>query len=159
MLCARCKKNQATKTYELLKNGKKSVEYYCLSCYHEAFLSAPETSATITQNTCPYCGTTAENIQKSTLAGCAYCYSTLAHVVAPMIKKMQSDRLHAGKTPYEFASEQTKKRILELTTLAKKCRAEGDYDGVYQYEKQIARLLDGQKEEWIWDNHHLSKQS
>jgi protein-arginine kinase activator protein McsA len=100
-----------------------------------------------------------EQVKKTNLVGCGNCYATLAHAVAPMIKKMQSNRLHTGKIPYEIPTEQTKKRVLELTTLAKRCRVDGDFDGVYEYEKQIARLLEGQKEEFVWDNHHLSKQS
>ena len=55
MLCGKCKKNQATKTYETLKNGKKQTEYFCLECYHKGFVYVEEGEAL---SACPYCGTT-----------------------------------------------------------------------------------------------------
>ena len=39
MLCCHCKKNQATKTYDRITDGKKQTEYYCLDCYHRLFIS------------------------------------------------------------------------------------------------------------------------
>ena len=62
MLCVNCKKNQATKTYERIRKGKPAVEYYCMACYAEKFLSALDTGVGI--SACPYCGTTAEEIKK-----------------------------------------------------------------------------------------------
>ena len=60
MLCGNCKKNQATKTYEQIKKGKKTVDYYCMDCYARLFISADENVGGLT--VCPYCGTTAEEI-------------------------------------------------------------------------------------------------
>ena len=62
MLCAKCRKNQATKTYEQMRKGKKEVSYYCLDCYHKSFLCDEENSLAFVYSACSYCGTTAEEI-------------------------------------------------------------------------------------------------
>ena len=67
MLCLQCKKNQATKTYEQIKNGVNQTEYYCLDCYHRLFLCQQETEGEVALSACPYCGTKAEEIKKTPL--------------------------------------------------------------------------------------------
>ena len=121
MLCVRCKKNQATKTYERLKNGNKEMEYYCLSCYSHVFSEMVETPV---YSACPYCGTTSTEIKKRNLVGCAYCYKLLEPTLYPMIKKMQNATVHVGIAPYETTAEQTEKRCQELQALSKKCYEE-----------------------------------
>lgn len=154
MLCIRCKKNQATKTYERLKNGKKEVEYYCLSCYHYAFAESDSVSP---RTSCPYCGTTAAELKKRNIAGCAHCYTTLAHTVRPMIEKMQNATTHVGVRPYEDYTNKNKNRILELQALAEKSYAEhNDRAGAF-YEGEITRLISGKEEEYVWKS--TSKQS
>ena len=63
MACGHCGKNQAVKTYEEIKNGKKKLEYYCLDCYHRLFLYAEEAEGVGALSACPYCGTTKAEIE------------------------------------------------------------------------------------------------
>ena len=158
MLCSQCKKNQATKTYERLKKGKKEIEYYCLNCYHNAFLS--ETQASVAPvSACPYCNTTVAELKKRNLVGCAYCYTTLGAALQPTIKKMQGDYAHIGKKAYETTVEKTQKRRQELEVLAEKCYSANDDIAGAKYDEQISRLLEGYEEEFVWDHRLLSKQS
>ena len=99
MACGHCGKNQAVKTYEEIKNGKKQVEYYCLDCYHRLFLYADETEGDFSLSACPYCGMTLAEVKKGKLVGCANCYKMMSVGTLPMIKKMQGEKAHRGKTP------------------------------------------------------------
>lgn len=159
MLCCHCKKNQATKTYERLKKGKKEIEYYCLNCYHNAFLSAEEREETPVYSACPYCGITVAEMKKRNLVGCAYCYTTLYAVLQPTIKKMQGVCAHVGKRPYETQAQQKDQRRIELEVLAQKSYGENDDIVGAKYDEQISRLLEGYEEEFVWDNRLFSKQS
>ena len=94
MLCGKCKKNQATKTYEQIKKGKKEVAYYCLACYHETFLCAEEEQTSQIFSACPYCGTTVSEFKKRNLVGCARCYTMLSGAVLPVVVKMQGGKIH-----------------------------------------------------------------
>ena len=154
MLCIHCKKNQATKTYERLKNGKKEMEYYCLSCYRYAVAEQEDLSP---RSACPYCGTTIAELKKRNLVGCAQCYTTLAHALQPTIQKMQGATSHVGARPFENDGNKKQMRILELRTLAEKCYAENDDAAAARYESQMARLIAGEEEEYVWNNRLLSE--
>ena len=157
MLCGRCNKNQAAKTYELIKNGKKMIEYYCLDCYHRQFVNAEKTAVV---SACPYCGTTEAQIQKTKLVGCANCYQTLAHVVLPMLTKMQGgEDLHYGKAAYETPMERVDKRIKELDVMAKKYYLENDDKAAAVYEEKIDCLYGEKGDKVIWHNPLLSNPS
>ena len=99
MRCFYCNKNEATKSYERIKNGEKKREYYCLSCYGQLFLCE---GGTEDQNlsACPYCGTTLKEFRLRKIVGCPYCYQTMSAGIMPSILKMQGDECgHRGKKP------------------------------------------------------------
>ena len=148
MLCGYCRKNQATKTYEQIKKGKKTVEYYCLDCYHRLSVTTDETDlATV----CPYCGTTAEEVKKRNLVGCAYCYTTLKGTLFPVIAKMQGGAAHAGKTPLGGETERKNRRRYELQTVAEKLRAEGNAEDAKECERRLRELDNGiAEEDFVW---------
>ena len=159
MLCGNCKKNQATKTYEQINQGKREVAYYCLECYHKLFVYAEETRDG-EYSACPYCGTTAEEVKKRNLVGCANCYKTLKGVLYPIVSKMQGGQIHKGKGPQGGEDERIARRINELKTIAEKRFAEDDYDGGRLYLQRLSALENGQTEEnFVWHSQDLSKQS
>ena len=99
MRCGYCNKNEATKSYERVKNGEKKREYYCLTCYGQLFLSEDGTEEN-SHSACPYCGTTLKEFRLSQIVGCPYCYQTMAMGIMPSILKMQGDACgHRGKKP------------------------------------------------------------
>ena len=159
MLCEKCKKNQATKTYEYVKNNKRELTYYCIDCYHKTFLVLEDKPSEKSVSACPFCGATAAEIKKRNLVGCANCYTSLAHVLQPTIIKMQGTKSHSGKTPYLSQGDVVRQRRLELEALAEKCYAENDDIAAGKYEEQISRLMEGYEEEYVWANPTLFKQS
>ena len=112
MRCIYCNKNEATKSYERVKNGEKKREYYCLPCYGQLFLNEDGTEEK-SLSACPYCGTTLKEFRLRKIVGCPYCYQTMSAGILPSIVKMQGDACgHRGKKPplsledeIEFARE------------------------------------------------------
>ena len=99
MRCIYCNKNEATKSYERVKNGERKREYYCLSCYERLFLHEDGTEEK-SLSSCPYCGTTLKEFRLRKLVGCPYCYQTMSAGIMPAILKMQGDECgHRGKKP------------------------------------------------------------
>ena len=67
MLCYQCKKNEATKVYELVKSGKRETRSYCLECYLRMFVNEDTAEGEITLSACPYCGTNIEEVRQQKL--------------------------------------------------------------------------------------------
>ncbi|MBQ8291507.1 MAG: hypothetical protein IJX88_03230 [Clostridia bacterium] len=152
MLCGKCKKNQATKSYEQIKNGKKSLEYYCLDCYHRLFLDVGESTGT---TVCPYCGVTADEVKRRNIVGCAMCYESLKDALYPIVTKLQGGQKHKGKKPVGDKSEDIRRRCYELRAIADKLNAEGDFDGARAYVECLVKLQRGEEEEYVWRKHPL----
>ena len=151
MLCGNCKKNQATKTYEQIKKGKKVVEYYCLDCYHQLFIDTESQTGKEEASACPYCGTTAEEVKKRKLVGCARCYETLSNVLYPIVSKMQGGAAHTGKKPFGGELERIARRCYELKAIAEKLRKEKDFEGEKACLKRLHALQTGYAEEdFVW---------
>ena len=160
MLCGHCKKNQATKTYEQIKKGKRDVAYYCLECYHKIFLDAESESDGVSHSACPYCGTTVTDLKRKNLVGCAKCYETMQSCLMPVITKMQGAEIHKGKRPYETEKERMERRRFELQNIVNKYQNEKDYESARAYEERLVQLENGVEEDYVWRTRPLlSKQS
>lgn len=160
MLCGHCKKNQATKTYEQIKKGKRDVSYYCLECYHKIFLEVDADRTGTSLSACPYCGLTVAELKKRNLVGCAKCYQTLETHLIPMITKMQGAEQHKGNVPYQTEKEGMDRRCLELKAVVEEYKAKKDYQTARAYEERLVQLENGVEEDYVWRNRlHLSKQS
>ncbi len=173
MACGHCGKNQAVKTYEEIKNGKKQVEYYCLDCYHRLFLYADETEGDFSLSACPYCGMTLAEVKKGKLVGCANCYKMMSVGTLPMIKKMQGEKAHRGKTPplegYDVnvggaqatadgfraqavALARFERQCNELEVIIAKLKAENNYEDAKGYADKLSsmRSKSSIEEEFVW---------
>ena len=107
MRCIYCNKNEATKSYERIKNGEKKREYYCLPCYGQLFLKEDGTEGK-SLSACPYCGTTLKEFYLRKIVGCPYCYQTMSAGILPSIVKMQGDACgHRGKKPPLSVEDET----------------------------------------------------
>lgn len=160
MLCGHCKKNQATKTYEQIKKGKRDVAYYCLECYHKIFLDLETDNLGAKLSACPYCGLTATELKKRNLVGCAKCYETLESYLIPVITKMQGAEIHNGNEPYQTEQEKMERRRFELETVVKEYKAKKDYESARAYQERLVQLENGVEEDYLWRNRlNLSKQS
>lgn len=178
MRCFYCNKNEATKTYQQLKNGEKFEQYYCMECYHRLFLSKNDTDGERSLSACPYCGTSLAEFKETKLVGCAYCYKTMAAGLTPAVIKMQGDSTHRGKMPpltpedeeflegagFTTQTERTayradaarrvrfERQCEELEILSDYLRERKDYDGANGYEEKLAqmRAKGDVEEEFVW---------
>ncbi len=163
MLCDQCKKNEATKVYELVKNGAKKTQNYCLECYIRLYGKEAEGEETL--SACPYCGATLDEAREDKLVGCAYCYRVFSEQLQPMISKMQrSTKAHVGKRPTEDMPQMNEggmrptksaryaRQRHELTLIIKKLTAERDFDGAKSYADKFSRMSDESKfeEDFVW---------
>ena len=105
MLCANCKKNQATKSYACVKNATPTTEYFCLDCYEKLFRGARQQQAQKGQE-CPYCGMTVETLKKRQLVGCAMCYQTLGTVTNAMVFVLGGGVSKAGSYIVDLVQKQ-----------------------------------------------------
>ncbi len=160
MLCGNCRKNQATKTYEQIKKGKKTVDYYCLDCYHRLFIVAENEGETDgeTASVCPYCGTALDELKKRNLVGCVKCYETFSSALASVIVKMQGGAAHQGKSPIGGETERVARRVNELKTIVEKLNGEEDFETARLYTERLLHLqesIDGE-EDFVWRTRPLS---
>lgn len=145
MLCCHCKKNQATKAYDRLTDGKKQTEYYCLDCYHRLFISVDEReteggfAAQIAM--CPYCGTSEEDFRTRGLVGCAQCYQSLSRAVLPAVVKMQGAEIHCGKRPESSGErEEMIKQRNFLKARVETLMKEKNYEMAKACSEELSRL-------------------
>ena len=171
MRCCYCKINEATKTYELIKNNKKTVEYYCMDCYEKLFLTVDQTDRESSLSTCPYCGMTVEEFRSKKIVGCAYCYRSMKVGITPTIIKMQGEKTHQGKTPpLEFGGdgmtvyldEESRKKVVERARFERKCneleiiiaklQKENNYEDAKCYADKLSSMRSNGavEEEFVW---------
>ena len=151
MLCGHCKKNQATKTYEEIKRGKKTTEYFCLECYHRLFIVAETDETIAAPDCCPYCGMSKEELKKRNLVGCAKCYQVFSGSLAPVIVKMQGGAVHCGKRPHGGEYEKLARRTSELKTIVNMLHKQKDFKAARAYTERLSALQEGVLEEdYVW---------
>ncbi len=179
MRCECCEKNEATKTYAKIKNGVKSMGYYCMDCFQRLFISFEESEGA-SLSACPYCGMTLDEVRAGKIVGCAYCYRTMQAGIYPLIKKMQGDGAHTGEKPplsphrdygdLEHFPEDEKKDMVRAARLEKQCReletiieklkTEGNYDDAKEYAGKLSSMRGNLEieEEFVWRTRQTSKQ-
>lgn len=173
MRCGYCNKNEATKTYEQIKNGKKTHEYYCMDCYHRLFLSMDDGENEASLSVCPYCGMTLEEFQASKIVGCAFCYRMMKNGIYPTVTKMQGDCAHTGKRPMYFKDEKEEeefdvlptnlqkevvqnmrweKQCNELERIIEKLKSEDNFEDAKNYADKLSSMRSKAEieEEFVW---------
>lgn len=125
MLCQRCGKNQATTHIKTVHNGTLKEYVLCSDCakqlgYDNFFpgfgFSSPfenffgglfgEPDINEKQNTeerCPECGRSFEEIAKTGKVGCGRCYDVFYDRLLPSIQHIHGTSDHVGKTPGKSA--------------------------------------------------------
>ncbi|HZK57616.1 MAG TPA: UvrB/UvrC motif-containing protein [Clostridia bacterium] len=125
MLCENCNIREATVHKTKIVNGVKEEIHLCEECAKESeifnfednfsihsFLSSlleGSISPNITiegdqGRKCPQCGSTYNDFKRSGKLGCSVCYSTFNNMLAPLIKRIQGNNVHAGKIPRKSGS-------------------------------------------------------
>ena len=129
MICEHCKQRNATVTITQVKSGAKSEHHYCEVCAAKFYPFQVETQEEPVsihqlmsdwfglpkwknkvqeeaqqnkqQGTCPSCGFTYRQFLKVGKFGCANCYDTFRNQLPSVLKRLQADVKHVGKTQTE----------------------------------------------------------
>jgi protein arginine kinase activator len=138
MICEICGKNEATIYLTKIVNENKEQLNICIKCAEKisGFNVIPDISAFSavsfknifnglmdyvyfnTEKTnkhnliCSNCGVSYSEFKEKGLLGCSRCYEDFKEALMPLIKEIQSDLKHLGKTPKSYESEILKNRLI-----------------------------------------------
>lgn len=91
--------------------------------------------------TCPQCGRSYSDFQKSGKFGCAQCYETFRVPVAATLKQIHQNTAHTGKLPSRSAEGlKQKRRMAELKQQLSKAVAEEDYETAAKLHKELKAM-------------------
>lgn len=151
MLCQHCKKNIATVNCVDIINGDKFESHLCEMCY--AALSAGLNSkvnndlwtdlfgtAAMPAKTCPVCGTTYSDYERTGLLGCASCYDMFKEELMPSIQRIQGKTNHVGKAANNHDDFGLHRRLKTLQEQLEKAIKERRYSEANRLNRQIYEI-------------------
>ncbi|NLD82804.1 MAG: excinuclease ABC subunit B [Clostridiales bacterium] len=117
MLCEECGINQAELVITTVVNGEAATRHLCRECLQKyqtgemqavlaAILAGMAQKQKSPDITCPRCGESYAQFQKSGMLGCAGCYQAFRKELTPLITRIQGRAQHAGRRPAVNAEEQ-----------------------------------------------------
>ena len=126
MLCERCGKNPATVSYMEEINGNKVGYNLCEKCYSEFFGSFNSSvdndilAGLIGQSprkrirSCPVCGASYSDFERTGLLGCAACYDVFKEELMPYIERIQGKVVHVGKKGQNLHEQELTRSLSKL---------------------------------------------
>ena len=125
MLCEECGKRPAEVLMTAVVGGQSTTRNLCRECLKKykagdlqavlaAVLSAMADKNQAPDITCPRCGETYAEFQKSGMLGCAECYQAFRRELTPLITRVQGRAQHAGRKPPVSEEEQARLTQMEL---------------------------------------------
>lgn len=157
MRCQHCKINPATVDYIEEVNGKKFEFHLCSECYSELYgnLNSMLTSDLWTglfsassprKKSCPICGTTYLDYERTGLLGCTSCYDTFKDELLVSIRKIQGGDTHIGKKGLgdEYGLHYQLKNLQEEMEKALRERRYGDAGKLNKKISAIKKSLNGE---------------
>ena len=147
MLCEECGKNPAQVVMTTVINGESTTRHLCRECLKKyqtgdlqavlaAVLSAMNSKSQPPEITCPRCGETYAEFQKTGMLGCAECYAAFRRELTPLITRVQGRTQHAGRRPP--VSEEEQARLTRMEAL----RAQMEAAVAEENFEEAARLRD-----------------
>lgn len=117
MLCEECGAHPAQVAVTTVINGESTTRHLCRDCLRkyqtgemQAVLAAVLAGMAQKQKspdiTCPRCGETYAQFQKTGMLGCAECYQAFRKELTPLITRVQGRAQHAGRRPAVSEAEQ-----------------------------------------------------
>lgn len=95
---------------------------------------------------CSECGTTYESFTKSGRLGCAQCYTALASVLMPLVKRVQKSTSHIGKKPSKIPKEvRTSHDLRLLQDRLRKCVQDEQFEEAANLRDEIKQIQDKEK--------------
>ena len=159
MLCEECGIRQAEVMVTTVVNGEATTRHLCRDCLKKyqagemqavlaAVLAAMAQKQKSPDITCPRCGETYAQFQKSGMLGCAECYQAFRKELTPLITRVQGRAQHAGRRP--AASEQEQEmlnRREELRAQMEAAVAEENFEEAARLRDQLRALTAAREEE------------
>ena len=120
MLCEDCQKNQATVVVTVTAGGEISQRHLCPQCmvkiknsftlgdvqsFLSSLLSVLAAKPQTPTKTCPDCGLSREEFERTGKLGCAQCYRTFAEELQPLLFRIHGRSQHAGRVPDAMKSQ------------------------------------------------------
>ena len=113
--------NGQTTTRNLCRECIKKYKAGDLQAILAAVLSTMTDKAQAPDLTCPQCGETYAEFQKTGMLGCPACYRAFSRELSPLIARIQGRAQHAGRRPP--VSEEEKERISQMEDLRRRMEA------------------------------------
>lgn len=161
MICQKCGKHQATVHLKQIINGVCHEEYLCPSCANggnsfftesfdvsadslfEALFSGGRQTAQTAKVTCPLCGASLRDIQKSGKAGCAKCYEVFAVELKNAAYRIHGGVQHVGRAPGNHREAMERQAKLEqLRERQAKAIEEQDFELAAKLRDEIKELTE-----------------
>lgn len=170
MFCEICNKNPAKIHITQVKESEKHTIHICHSCAHEKGVAGPSVNTSFsvdqllegfakteeagmspgTHQTCPSCGLSYGAFKESGRLGCAICYDTFAEHLEPLLRKVQKDVQHTGKTPNGGDEKLVKRQsVTELRSQLKEAVSQEHFELAAQLRDKIKEM-----ESELNDNDH-----
>lgn len=125
MLCNECNENQAQITYTTIENNQVKEVHICHECMQKLLgqdlqiplfqdpnmgnfmdqifsLFFPKGGEEEGDISCPYCGHSLREFQKTSLLGCQHCYESFKEELEKIIPRLQGSSHHVGHVPEDF---------------------------------------------------------
>lgn len=162
MLCERCGKEVATFNRIQVVNGKKMEVHLCSKCAKELgyfgddenfmgdiissiFGGGYVSPIQLKEKTCPKCGTRLTEVTKSGYLGCSNCYEEFKEFLTPMLRKLQPNVKHIGKTPNSQNTFKEMNEIDKLRMEMKQAVDAEDFEKACVLREKIKKLQGGER--------------
>ena len=165
MLCDDCGEREATFNSIKKINGHVQESHLCSECFHKrggtfgggifggfpdpwnlgGLMSGlngffnPTRALPNDDYICPSCGTTGDEFLKSGYVGCADCYKEFAPIIMPVIKRMQGDVIHLGKSPNGIENS-VSDEYARLTRELQRAKDSEDFERAQEIKERIEKL-------------------
>ena len=158
MLCEECGQRNAEVIMTTLIGGQSTTRHLCRECVKKykagdlqavlaAVLSTMSEKQHTPEITCPRCGETYAEFQKTGMLGCAECYRAFQKELTPLIARVQGRSQHAGRRPPVSEEEQAlQSRMEELRSRMEAAVAEENFEEAAQLRDEM-RALSAPREE------------
>ena len=163
MLCEDCNQNQATVMITVTAGGEVTTRHLCQDCMKkmeasftqgdvQSFLSSLlgllSSQSKASQMTCPACGQSYEEFQRTGKLGCAQCYHAFEEELRPLLTRIHGRSQHAGHTPAgQEAQTQLQTAIDELRARMEKAVLVEDFEEAAKLRDEIRTLVERPEKE------------
>lgn len=158
-LCEECGVNPAEVVITTVVNGESATRHLCRGCLKKyqtgeiqavlaAILAGMAQKQRSPDITCPRCGETYTQFQKSGMLGCAECYQAFRKELTPLITRVQGRAQHAGRRPAGSREAQEMQKCREeLRARMEAAVAEENFEEAAALRDQLRALTEAGEEQ------------